>query len=68
MKFTALQQGFNEFLSPPAREVWIEIPAPVSRPSAIKSPPAREVWIEIPAGLNATGEADMVASRAGGVD
>ena len=32
------------------------------------SPPAREVWIEIPAGLNATGEADMVASREGGVD
>ena len=68
MKLLLALPGGRACRSPPAREVWIEIPAPVSRPSAIKSPPAREVWIEIPAGLNATGEADMVASREGGVD
>ena len=34
-------------LSPPAREVWIEIGIPREAERWLKSPPAREVWIEI---------------------
>ena len=35
-------------MSPPAREVWIEINQGSSLPiNRMMSPPAREVWIEI---------------------
>ena len=35
-------------MSPPAREVWIEIPSITSNLLIeTSSPPAREVWIEI---------------------
>ena len=47
MKFRQFNNEIIEMLSPPAREVWIEISSVPQVRLKSASPPAREVWIEI---------------------
>ncbi len=42
-----LSVSINITVSPPAREVWIEITFSKYCPTSWLSPPAREVWIEM---------------------
>ena len=54
------------FMSPPAREVWVEIEWYGSASFHAVSPPAREVWVEIKY-LSVINQIRTVASREGGV-
>ena len=57
------------FVSPPAREAWIEIfNKRTYRRGGRMSPPAREAWIEMAKSGAAVASAVGVASRKGGVD
>ena len=67
MKLTESILLHLQLLSPPAREVWVEISAGEKLlDNAGLSPPAREVWVEIYITTGFPG-VFLVASREGGV-
>ena len=67
MKFGVVAGHLDSELSPPAREVWIEIRMFAASAARSSSPPAREVWIEI-FEYDPELYRKVVTSREGGVD
>ena len=63
----ALGVYHTNFLSPPTRAEWIEMPVSVSRSPFNRSPPTRAEWIEIILTLLII-DTRLVSAHTGGVD